>query len=91
MCHSVTSSDTLVTVDTTPPKASAPGVTFVDVGALVRIPQLATVGDFSDVTVSTVFNGQRVAQVLQHHVAYVIYTFMGECPAAICCTRTNRK
>jgi hypothetical protein len=52
-----------IAVDTTPPRASAPPVVNVGIGQPFTIPQLSTVGDFSDTTVTVTLSNQRVAQV----------------------------
>jgi hypothetical protein len=52
-----------VAVDTTPPRAAAPPVVNVAIGQPFTIPQLSTVGDFSDTTVTVTLGTQRVAQV----------------------------
>jgi hypothetical protein len=52
-----------IAVDTTPPKATAPPVVNVGIGQPFTIPQLSTIGDFSDTTVTVTLGDQRVAQV----------------------------
>lgn len=51
------------TVDTKAPQATAPVVVKVALNTPVDIPQLTFVGDFSDTTVKTTLEGQRVTPV----------------------------